>query len=109
MSTVSYGLSRHVQELSETVFGQRHRLALMAAIAQSEDGIVNPTELADVLGFRAQSSIQMPLKRLVDAGLLTRIPGLEGRVYYRRQDSHAWAFALELVSRALKSEDAATQ
>ena len=104
MSSVSYGLSAQVQELSETMFGQRHRLALMAAIAQSDDGIVNPSELAEILGFRAQSSIQMPLKRLVDAGLLTRIPGIEGRVYYRREDSHAWAFALELVGRALKSE-----
>ena len=108
MSSVSYGLSPQVQELSEIMFGQRHRLALMAAIAQS-DGIVNPSELADILGFRAQSSLQMPLKRLVDAGLLTRISGLEGRVYYRREDSHAWAFALELVARALTSEDAATQ
>ena len=77
MSGVSYGLSAQVQELSETMFGQRHRLALMAAIAQSDDGIVNPSELAEILGFRAQSSIQMPLKRLVDAGLLTRIPGIE--------------------------------
>jgi DNA-binding MarR family transcriptional regulator len=109
MSGVSYGLSPQVWELSEAMFGQRHRLALMAAIAQSDDGIVNPSELADTLGFRAQSSIQMPLKRLVEAGLLTRISGLEGRVYYRREDSHAWAFALELVARALTSQDAATQ
>jgi DNA-binding MarR family transcriptional regulator len=109
MSGVSFGCSPQVQELSETMFGQRHRLALMAAIAQSEDGIVNPTDLVETLGVRVQSSIQIPLKRLVDAGLLTRIAGLEGRVYYRREDSHAWAFALELVARALTSEDAATR
>jgi hypothetical protein len=72
MSGVSYGLSAQVQELSETMFGQRHRLALMAAIAQSVDGI-------------------------------------ESRVYYRREDSHAWAFAVELVGRALKSETATHQ
>lgn len=104
MSSVSYAASGKVQELSETVFGQRHRLALMAAIAQSEDGIVNPSQLAETLGIRAQSSIQEPLKRLVKAGLVTRISGIEGRVYYRREDSQAWDFALELVARALKSE-----
>ena len=87
------------------MFGQRHRLALMAAIAQSDDGIVNPSELAETLGMRAQSSIQVPLKRLVDAGLITRISGFEGRVYYRREDSHAWTFALELLSRALQSTE----
>jgi len=90
------------------VFGQRHRLAVMAAIAQSDDGIVNPSGLVETVGLRAQSSIQRPLKSLVDAGLLTRIAGIETRVYYRHEDSHAWAFALELVARALKSE-AATQ
>nr|VTP04713.1 MarR family protein [Mycobacterium riyadhense] len=106
MSNVSYARSAKVQELSETVFGQRHRLALMAAIAHSEDGIVNPSDLAETLGMRAQSSIQAPLKRLVDAGLITRISGFEGRVYYRREDSQAWSFALELLGRALKSESA---
>lgn len=109
MSGVSYGLSAQVQELSAHVFGQRHRLALMAAIAQSEDGIVNPGQLAAELGFRAQSSIQAPLKSLLDSGLVTRISGLEGRVYYRREDSHAWVFALELLSRALAADVAQTR
>lgn len=107
MSSVSYAASAKVQELSEVVFGQRHRLALMAAIAQSEDGIVNPSQLAETLAIRAQSSIQEPLKRLVKAGLITRISGLEGRVYYRREDSQAWDFALELLARALRADDTA--
>nr|WP_230589291.1 MarR family transcriptional regulator [Mycobacterium kansasii] len=105
MLGVSYASSPQVQELSEIMFGQRHRLALMVAIAQSDDGIVNPTELAEALGMRAQSSLQAPLKRLVDAGLITRISGIEGRVYYRREESQAWGFALELLSRALRSAD----
>lgn len=90
---------------AETVFGQRHRLALKSATAQSGDGIVNPTDLVETLGMRAQSSIQKPLKSLVEAGLLTRISGFEGRVYYRRKDSLAWDFALEPLSRALQSAE----
>lgn len=77
----------------------------MAAIAQSDDGIVNPTDLVETLGMRAQSSVQKPLKSLVEAGLLTRIAGFQGRVYYRRNDSAAWDFALELLGRALQSPE----
>lgn len=106
MSGVSYAQSMRVQELSAAVFGQRHRLALMAAIAQSEDGVVNPTDLVQTLQLRAQSSLQGPLNSLVAAGLVTRITGLGDRVYYRRQPSAAWDFALELVARALREEDA---
>lgn len=106
MSGVSYAQSVRVQELSAAVFGQRHRLALMAAIAQSDDGVVNPTDLVQTLQLRAQSSLQGPLNSLVAAGLVTRITGLGDRVYYRRQTSAAWDFALELVARALREEDA---
>jgi DNA-binding transcriptional ArsR family regulator len=102
---VSYAGFANVQALSESVFGQRHRLAIMAAIAQSEDGMVNPTDLVETLGMRAQSSIQKPLTSLVEAGLLTRISGFQGRVYYRRNDSAAWDFAVELLRRALQSPE----
>ena len=99
MSRVSYAQSTRVQDLSSIVFGQKHRLALMAAIAQS-DGLVNPSDLAEELGFRAQSAIQNPLKDLVAAGLITRQDGV-GRVHYRRNPSSLWAGALELLSQAL--------
>lgn len=107
MSSVSYAHAERVQELSAAVFGQRHRLALMAAIAQSVDGVVNPTDLVETLGLRAQSSLQGPLNSLLTAGLVTRISGIGDRVYYQREDSAAWQFALELLSRALR-EDAHT-
>ena len=102
MSSVSYAQSPRVQELSAIVFGQKHRLAVMAAIAQS-DGLVNPTELAAELGFRSQSSLQQPLQSLTNAGLLTRQDGI-GRVYYRRNQHSLWGAAFELLSQAL-SED----
>lgn len=102
MSGVSYGRSERVQELSRIVFGQKHRLAVMAAIAQS-DGLVNPSDLVAEIGFHAQSSIQQPLKDLTTAGLITREDGM-GRVYYRRNPHALWAAALELLGQALTDE-----
>ncbi|WP_396932147.1 ArsR family transcriptional regulator [Mycolicibacterium sp.] len=105
MSDVSYAQSERVQELSSIVFGQKHRLAVMAAIAQS-DGLVNPSDLAAELNFRAQSAIQAPLKDLQAAGLITRQDGM-GRVYYHRNPHTLWNAALELVSQALGGDIAA--
>jgi DNA-binding transcriptional ArsR family regulator len=102
MSGVSYAQSQRVQELSAIVFGQKHRLAVMAAIAQS-DGLVNPSDLAAELGFRAQSALQQPLKDLLAAGLLTRQDGI-GRVYYRRNPHTLWTAALDLLSQALAED-----
>lgn len=100
MSAVSsYAQSERVQELSRVVFGQKHRLAVMAAIAQS-DGLVNPSDLAMELGFAAQSAIQQPLKDLTAAGLITRQDGL-GRVYYRRNQHTLWEAATELLAQAI--------
>lgn len=87
-----------LQELSKTLFGQQHRLAVMIAIAKG-DGIVNPGDLAAALQFRAQSSIQNPLRDLEAAGLITRAPTSAGRTYYRRNDSLAWAWVIELAQR----------
>jgi DNA-binding HxlR family transcriptional regulator len=107
MSSVSYGRSERVQELSRVVFGQKHRLAVMAAIAQS-DGLVNPTDLVAEIGFHAQSAIQQPLKDLTAAGLITREDGM-GRVYYRRNQHTLWAAALDLLGQALAEEITAGQ
>jgi predicted transcriptional regulator len=102
MSCVSYAQSARVQELSAVVFGQKHRLAVMVAIAQS-DGLVNPTDLAADLEFRAQSAIQQPLKDLTAAGLITREDGM-GRVYYRRNQHALWGAAIELLAQALTED-----
>lgn len=77
----------------------------MAAIAQSE-GVVNPTDLADELGFKAQSAIQQPLQDLTVAGLISREDGM-GRVFYRRNPHSLWAAAIELLGHALAEDIAA--
>ena len=88
------------------VFGQKNRLAVMLAIADS-DGVFTPTELTLSLGLTHQSMIQAPLKDLQDAGLITRLesPLSDRSTYYRREDSSsAWALARELAQRALRGE-----
>ncbi len=107
MSRVSYAQSTRVQGLSAIVFGQKHRLAIMAAIAQS-DGLVNPTDLAAELNFAAQSAVQQPLKDLTAAGLITREEGV-GRVYYRRNPHTLWDAALDLLAQALADEVTITE
>ena len=103
MSGVPHVRSPAVERMSQIVFGQKHRLSVMVAIAQS-DGLVNPTDLAVELGFPAQSAIQKPIKALTDAGLLTRHEG-PGRVYYRRRDPHPiWEAAVKLFGQARAEE-----
>lgn len=68
----------------------------MIAVARSSSGVVNPGDLAAELGFRAQSSIQDPLRDLCAAGLLTRLPDTSGRTYYERETSRVWAWIRDL-------------
>lgn len=85
-----------LQSLSKILFGQRHRLAVMLAVARG-DGVVNPSDLTEYLGFRAQSSVQAPLRDLTSAGLISRVPASSGKTYYRRNSSLAWAWAEEIA------------
>ncbi|WP_165546425.1 MarR family transcriptional regulator [Kribbella soli] len=98
-----------LQSLSKTLFGQRHRLAVMLAVARG-DGVINPSDLTEQLGFRAQSSVQAPLRDLASAGLITRVPTSSGKTYYRRNSSLAWAWAEEiaLAARDVPSSDRAS-
>lgn len=86
-----------VQRLSKTLFGQVHRLHVMDWIARSDDGLINPGDMAADLGFRAQSAVQAPLRDLEDAGLITRMPSQAGRTYYQRSESLVWAWIIEVM------------
>jgi DNA-binding MarR family transcriptional regulator len=91
-----------MQELSKCLFGQVHRLAVMIAIARAPKSGVNPTDLAADLRL-PQSALQAPLRDLVGAGLLQREPsGRRNR--YRRVDSLAWDWVLELEKQAQETE-----
>jgi hypothetical protein len=82
------------------LFGQRYRLEVMVAIASSTDGIVCLTDLARELDV-VVSNLQKPLRDLLLAGLLTRLPsGDSKRRFYQRNASLAWAFAVEIAASA---------
>jgi DNA-binding MarR family transcriptional regulator len=93
-----------MQELSKSLFGQVHRLAIMLAIAES-DGLVNPTDLSFQLRL-SQSALQGPIRDLVDGGLLTREARGGRRTIYRRVDSKGWDFVRELAEEARRRERA---
>jgi DNA-binding transcriptional ArsR family regulator len=84
-------------------FGQRYRLELMLAVAESEDGIVCLTDLAKLLDISI-SNLQGPLRALIGAGLLTALPrGDSRRKFYIRNPSAAWTWANELRNQTAES------
>ncbi|MEW2507078.1 hypothetical protein AB0878_42145 [Amycolatopsis sp. NPDC047767] len=85
-----------LRRVSQHAFGQRYRLELMLAIAQTDDGIVCLTDLAKTLDVTI-SNLQSPLRALVNTGLLSPLPrGDSRRKFYIRNPSAAWAWAQEL-------------
>jgi DNA-binding MarR family transcriptional regulator len=97
---VSSERQEHIRALSEVLFGQRYRLEAMVAIASAPDGLVCLIDLAQQLGL-TPSNLQKPLRDLTKCGLLSRLPpGDSKRRYYQRQESLAWAFAVEIASEA---------
>ena len=90
-----------IRLLSSVLFGQHYRLEVMVAVADSPSGKVCLSDLAEELGHRSVSNIQAPLRDLVRAGLLTRLPdGDTRRKWYRREASKAWEFAREAAASA---------
>ncbi|WP_200825562.1 hypothetical protein [Kibdelosporangium aridum] len=87
-----------LRELSRAAFGQRYRLELMLAVADSSDGIVCLTDLARALDVTV-SNLQQPLMALVAVGLLTPLPRNDSRRrFYLRNPSSAWQWAAELYA-----------
>jgi hypothetical protein len=93
--------AEQIRLLSDVLFGQRYRLEVMVAIADSPTGRVCLSDLAEELGHRGVSNIQAPLRDLVRAGLLIRLPaGDSRRKWYRRENSTGWDFAREAAASA---------
>ncbi|WP_206796217.1 hypothetical protein [Amycolatopsis sp. MtRt-6] len=98
-----------LRALSQAAFGQRYRLELMLAVAESPDGIVCLTDLARSLDISI-SNLQQPLKSLVTTGLLSPLPVNESRrKFYIRNPSSAWSWAAELAGEACSSDEKAGQ
>lgn len=94
--------NERLRALSQAAFGQRYRLELMLAVADSSDGIVCLSDLAGTLGV-AISNLQQPLKALLTTGLLSPLPaGDSRRKFYIRNASAAWQWARELQEAAVQ-------
>jgi DNA-binding transcriptional regulator GbsR (MarR family) len=86
-----------MRALSHVAFRQDYRLELMLAIEEAADGIVCLTDLARTTEISI-SNLQVPLKNLVDLGLLSPLPrGDSRRKFYMRNESAEWAWARELA------------
>ena len=89
-------LTERRRQLSKVLFGNMDRLEVAVAIAQSEDGVVNATDLSvDLAVFN--NRVRNQLVVLADAGLLRAVslPGDRKR-WYVRQPSPFWDACLDL-------------
>lgn len=80
---------------SKLVLGNKDRLEVCAAIAESEDGLVNATDLQAEIGI-AQSRIRNQLVALAEGDLLIAHPRDAGKQWYQRRDSAFWPACIAL-------------
>lgn len=86
-----------LRRVSKSAFGHTHRLELMLAIADIEDGVCTLSDLADRLGVRP-SSIQRPFESLVELSLVSALPAADTKFrHYIRNDGPAWDWARALA------------
>jgi hypothetical protein len=84
--------------VSALLFGNRHKLELLTALANAEDGRVNLSLLAT--RQRVPASVYYgPIRDLIDAGLVQRITPVPGerRRWYGRTESSFWACVQSLT------------
>jgi hypothetical protein len=101
-----------MRRLSKLVFGQELRIAVMLYVGRHPDGLFCLSDLAEGIDVRSASSVQDPLRALVESGLIAHQDGLPGdrHRWYRRLDSSAWSFAEELASQVNQpADDGATR
>lgn len=80
------------RRVSAFLFGNRHRLELLAALAEAEDGRVSLTLLAERLGAPA-SVYYRPVRDLIEVGVVAKLPQAPGerRRWYARIGDEFWA------------------
>jgi len=82
--------------MSKLLLGNQDRLEVGVAIARSEDGIVNATDLSLELGI-LQPRIRNQLLRFEEAGILDRMPKSgDVKQWFRRRSSPFWDVCLML-------------
>lgn len=82
--------------MSKLLLGNQDRLEVGVAVARSEDGLVNATDLGLELGI-AQPRVRNQLVALERAGLLVRMPKSgDVRQWFQRRESPFWNVCLVL-------------
>lgn len=82
--------------MSKLLFGNQDRLEVGVAVARSEDGLVNATDLGLELGI-AQPRVRNQLVALEKAGLLDRMPRSgDVKQWFLRRESPFWDACLVL-------------
>lgn len=96
MEHSSPALPQALRQLSRDAFGQTYRLEVMLAVAESTDGLICLTDLAQELGISV-SNVQLALQSLVKTDLVARLPrGDSRRRHYVRNPSAAWDWARQM-------------
>lgn len=87
------------------VLGNRHRLELLAALAEAGDEGVNLSLLSDDQDVKA-SVYYAPIKDLMNMGLVDRVGWVDGkhRCRYRRRQSAIWDAVTALARAAAEFE-----
>jgi hypothetical protein len=89
-----------LREHSKLLFGNRDRLEVAVAVARSEDGLVNATDLTEVLTNWPNNRIRAQLVALAGAGLLQAMSrDGSGRIWYLRTPALFWDACIELEER----------
>jgi hypothetical protein len=84
-----------VRKRSKTLFGSIDRLEVAVAIALSDDGVVNATDLHWDLRL-AVNRVRAQILALADSGMLTEsIAGENGKRMFVRVSGGFWDFCLE--------------
>jgi DNA-binding transcriptional ArsR family regulator len=82
--------------MSKLLLGNQDRLEVGVAVARSEDGLVNATDLGLELGI-AQPRVRSQLIALEKAGLLDRMPKSgDVKQWFQRRESPFWSVSLVL-------------
>lgn len=97
------------RRISAAVFGNRHRLELLVALADAGDEGVNLSQLALAQGV-STSVYYGPIRGLISAGLVDRLGRVSGdrRCWYRRRGGRFWECMPSLVSDLAKVEGKAS-
>lgn len=87
-----------LREQSKLFFGNKNRLEVAAAIAESKDGLVNATDLQWALRL-SHSRVRSQLVAMAEFGLLAEVSIGDQKRWYLRQESPFWNLCIDWVER----------